>query len=76
MSAPRAPRAGDVLGGCRLEREAASGGMGVVWEATQIALGRRVAVKVIAPALAGDEEFREQLLECETGAMRTPGRQR
>ena len=62
MSAPRAPRAGDVLGGCRLEREAASGGMGVVWEATQIALGRRVAVKVIAPALAGDEEFRERFV--------------
>lgn len=62
MSAPRAPRAGDVLGGCRLEREAATGGMGVVWEATQIALGRRVAVKVIAPALAGDTEFRERFV--------------
>ncbi|MBU6338292.1 MAG: serine/threonine protein kinase, partial [Acidobacteria bacterium] len=36
--------------------------MGVVWEATQIALGRRVAVKVIAPNLAGDQEFRERFV--------------
>lgn len=34
--------------------------MGVVFEATQLALGRRVAVKVISPQLADDPEFRER----------------
>jgi len=34
--------------------------MGIVYEATQLTLGRRVAVKVISPQLAHDEEFRER----------------
>ncbi len=34
--------------------------MGVVYEATQLTLGRRVAVKVISPQLAHDDEFRER----------------
>ncbi len=62
MKTNQIPKAGDVLGGCRLERLAASGGMGVVFEATQLALGRRVAVKVISPALAGDQEFRQRFV--------------
>jgi hypothetical protein len=34
--------------------------MGVVYRATQLALNRRVAIKAIAPALAGDVSFQER----------------
>ena len=51
---------GDVLAGYRIEALAGRGGMGVVFKATQLALERRVALKVIAPELAQDEAFRER----------------
>ena len=62
MSTAYTPATGDVVGGCRLERLAARGGMGVVFEATHLALARRVAVKVISPHLAGDVTFRERFI--------------
>ena len=49
---------GTVFAGCRIESEAGRGGMGVVYCATHIALDRRVALKLLAPELAGDEGFR------------------
>lgn len=49
---------GTVLGNrYRLDRLIGAGGMAQVWEATDAVLGRRVAVKVLHPHLAGDDAF-------------------
>jgi serine/threonine protein kinase/DNA-binding beta-propeller fold protein YncE len=49
---------GSVLGGYRIEGVAGEGGMGRVYRATQIGLNRHVALKVIMPELAHEEDFR------------------
>jgi serine/threonine protein kinase len=49
---------GTQFGAYRIESIAGQGGMGVVYRATQVGLDRAVALKVIAPAFANDEEFR------------------
>src|SRR5262245_40937036 len=53
---------GTQLGGYRLDEEVGRGGMGVVYRATELALDRPVALKLIAPELAGDDSFRERFL--------------
>jgi serine/threonine protein kinase len=49
---------GQVLAGYRIEGQVGRGGMGVVYRATQLALERPVALKLIAPDLAQDPDFR------------------
>src|SRR5215212_10104718 len=46
----------------RIDGIAGRGGMGVVYRATELALDRPVALKLIAPELAGDDSFRERFL--------------
>ena len=51
---------GEDFAGCRIEAVAGRGGMGVVYRATELSLGRPVALKLLAPNRAGDSEFRER----------------
>jgi predicted Ser/Thr protein kinase len=59
---PTTPDVGDTLGGYTLESLLGRGGMGSVYLATHERLGRRVALKVIAPELAHDDDFRLRFL--------------
>ncbi len=53
---------GEVLAGHRIEEVAGRGGMGVVYRATQLALDRTVALKVIAPGLLEDQTMRARFV--------------
>ena len=54
------PTEGEEIGPFRVVRRIGGGGMGAVFEAEDATLDRRVALKVIAPHLAEDAEFRDR----------------
>jgi hypothetical protein len=64
------PAAAQPLGDFRLVREIGRGGMGVVYEAVQLSLGRRVAVKVLPLAATLDSRHLERFRrEAQTAAQ-------
>jgi serine/threonine protein kinase len=56
------PRIGTLFAGHRIEEVIGRGGASVVYLAEHLRLGRRVALKVLAPHLAEDEMFRERFI--------------
>src|SRR6185369_4262696 len=70
-----AAEADATLGGYRLLRELGRGGMGVVYEAWEPALDRKLAMKVISPGLVADASavarFRREAAAA--GRLRHPG---
>jgi serine/threonine protein kinase len=53
-------QAGSVVGGYRIDELIGRGGMGLVYRSTNVALNRIYALKVLTPALAEDEQFRQR----------------
>ncbi len=56
------PGPGSTIGGYRLEELIGRGGMGAVYRAEDLSLGRSVAVKLLPRELADNEHFRERFL--------------
>jgi WD40 repeat protein len=58
------------LGDYRILREVGRGGMGVVYEAEQVSLGRRVALKILPSHVVGDRKTQERFLREAKAAAR------
>ena len=54
---PKDPLIGMILGGCKIQDVLGRGGMGAVYKAHHRALDKPVALKLLAPHLAGDKDY-------------------
>ena len=54
---------GQQIGGYRVEERLGRGAMGTVYKATQLSLGRTVALKVLSPDLVKDQKFCEMFVK-------------
>ena len=54
---------GTTIGGFRLEKLIGKGGMGEVFQATQLSMDREVAVKILPTSMTGDEEAVQRFLK-------------
>src|SRR5215475_2531223 len=61
-SAPGGFGVGSHVAGYRLDEQIGRGGMAVVYRAYDARLDRRVALKILVPELARDEEFRQRFI--------------
>jgi serine/threonine protein kinase/WD40 repeat protein len=62
------PRAGELVGDFELIRRVGAGGMGVVYEARQCSSGRRVALKILSPAMSREKSRQRFLREAQAAA--------
>jgi len=62
------PRVGEQIGDFELIRRIGAGGMGVVYEARQLSTGRRVALKILSPAMTREKNRRRFLREAEAAS--------
>lgn len=59
-----------IIGGCRIIRKVGEGGMGIVYEAEQISLGRKVACKLLPAKFQKDEDYEKRFVREARSAAR------